>query len=85
MSLLLIKLKKNILNSQAFLPYLEQSFEEIFKLVNYPQDDIRRASVEALQQFCISLYKVLIYFIFPFINRRCSSNGCTGCTIYISL
>ncbi|XP_066250026.1 importin-4-like [Euwallacea similis] len=42
----------------AFLPYIEQSFDEIFKLVNYPQDDIRRASVEALQQFCISLYKV---------------------------
>ncbi|ENN75169.1 hypothetical protein YQE_08282, partial [Dendroctonus ponderosae] len=42
----------------AFLPYIESSFEEIFKLVNYPQDDIRRASVEALQQFCISLHKV---------------------------
>ncbi|XP_050295458.1 importin-4-like [Anthonomus grandis grandis] len=42
----------------AFLPYIEKSFEEIFKLVNYPQDDIRRAAVEALQQFCIYLHKI---------------------------
>ncbi|XP_060535658.1 importin-4-like isoform X2 [Cylas formicarius] len=42
----------------AFLPYIEKSFEEIYKLINYPQDDIRRASVEALQQFCITLHKV---------------------------
>lgn len=42
----------------AFLPFIEKSFEEIFILVNYPQDDIRRASVEALQQFCIALHKV---------------------------
>ncbi|CAG9770533.1 unnamed protein product [Ceutorhynchus assimilis] len=42
----------------AFLPYIEQTFDEIFKLINYPQDDIRRASVEALQEFCIALHKV---------------------------
>lgn len=41
----------------AFLPYIEKSFEEIFKLINYPQDDIRKASVEALLQFCIALHK----------------------------
>ncbi|KAF7274386.1 importin-4-like [Rhynchophorus ferrugineus] len=41
----------------AFLPFIEKSFEEIFKLVNYPQDDIRKASIEALLQFCITLYK----------------------------
>ncbi|XP_050512029.1 importin-4 [Diabrotica virgifera virgifera] len=41
----------------AFLPYIEKCFEEIFKLINYPQDDIRKASVEALLQFCISLHK----------------------------
>lgn len=44
--------------SAAFLPYIEKCFEEIFKLINYPQDDIRKASVEALLQFCISFYKV---------------------------
>lgn len=43
---------------QAFLPYIEKSFEEIFKLINYPQEDIRKASIQALLQFCISLHKV---------------------------
>ncbi|KAJ8943944.1 hypothetical protein NQ314_009608 [Rhamnusium bicolor] len=41
-----------------FCPTLKKSFEEIFKLINYPQDDIRKASVEALLQFCIALHKV---------------------------
>ncbi|CAG9821795.1 unnamed protein product [Phaedon cochleariae] len=41
----------------AFLPYIEKSFEEIFKLINYPQDDIRKAAVEALLHFCIALHK----------------------------
>ncbi|KAJ8965378.1 hypothetical protein NQ317_015677 [Molorchus minor] len=45
-------------NSATFLPYIEKSFEEIFKLINYPQEDIRKASVEALLQFCIVLHKV---------------------------
>lgn len=44
--------------SPSFLPYIEKSFEEIFKLIHYPQDDIRKASVEALLQFCIALHKV---------------------------
>lgn len=43
---------------QAFLPYIEKSFEEIFKLINYPQEDIRKASVQALLQFCVGLHKV---------------------------
>jgi hypothetical protein len=42
----------------SFLPYIEKSFEEIFKLINYPQDDIRKASVDALLQFCIALHKM---------------------------
>ncbi|VEN33574.1 unnamed protein product [Callosobruchus maculatus] len=41
----------------VFLPYIETSFEEISKLINYPQDDIRKASIDALLQFCITLYK----------------------------
>ena len=40
------------------MPYIEKSFEEIFKLINYPQEDIRKASVEALLQFCIALHKM---------------------------
>ncbi|KAK2578828.1 hypothetical protein KPH14_002445 [Odynerus spinipes] len=43
---------------EAFLPYLEKSFEEIFKLVNYPQEDIRKAAIEALLQFCINFSKI---------------------------
>lgn len=41
------------------MPYLERSFEEIFKLMNYPQEDIRKASIEALLQFCINFSKIL--------------------------
>ncbi|XP_015586290.1 importin-4 [Cephus cinctus] len=43
---------------EAFLPYLEQSFEETFKLINYPQEDIRKASIDALLQFCINFSKI---------------------------
>ncbi|KAJ8957095.1 hypothetical protein NQ318_007310 [Aromia moschata] len=54
-----LALREICLNTgNAFLPYIEKSFEEIFKLINYPQEDIRKASVEALLQFCIALYKV---------------------------
>ncbi|KAJ8924603.1 hypothetical protein NQ315_000753 [Exocentrus adspersus] len=54
-----LALREICINTGAsFLPYIEKSFEEIFKLINYPQDDIRKASVEALLQFCIALHKV---------------------------
>ncbi|XP_014603697.1 PREDICTED: importin-4-like isoform X1 [Polistes canadensis] len=43
---------------EAFLPYLEKSFEEVFKLINYPQEDIRKAAIEALLQFCINFSKI---------------------------
>ncbi|XP_033183456.1 importin-4 [Bombus vancouverensis nearcticus] len=39
---------------EAFLPYLEKSFEETFKLINYPQEDIRKAVIDAILQFCFS-------------------------------
>lgn len=42
----------------AFAPYIRTSFEEIYKLLNYPNEDIRQSSVEALSQFVISLYKL---------------------------
>lgn len=42
----------------AFLPFLEKCYEEIFKLLNYPQEDIRKAAVSALLQFCLTLSKV---------------------------
>lgn len=40
------------------MPYLERCFEEIFKLINYPQEDIRKASIEALLQFCLNFSKI---------------------------
>lgn len=40
------------------MPYLERSFEETFKLINYPQEDIRKASIDALLQFCINFSKI---------------------------
>ncbi|KAF7988730.1 hypothetical protein HCN44_001303 [Aphidius gifuensis] len=43
---------------EAFMPYIEKSFEETFKLISYPQDSIRKASIEALAQFCINLSKI---------------------------
>ncbi|XP_076749367.1 importin-4 [Xylocopa sonorina] len=43
---------------EAFLPYLEKSFVETFKLINYPQEDIRKASIDALLQFCINFSKI---------------------------
>lgn len=42
----------------AFAPYILVSFEEIYKLLNYPNEDIRQSSVEALSQFVVSLYKL---------------------------
>lgn len=40
----------------AFAPFIQTSFEEIYKLISYPNDDIRKVSIEALTQFCLSMY-----------------------------
>lgn len=42
----------------AFAPYIQTSFEEVYKLINYPSEDIRKVSIEALTQFVISLYEL---------------------------
>ncbi|XP_075230407.1 importin-4-like [Lycorma delicatula] len=42
----------------AFLPYLEKSFDEVLKLLTYPQDDIRKAAVGAVTQFIINFSKI---------------------------
>ncbi|KAF5282240.1 hypothetical protein FQA39_LY17660 [Lamprigera yunnana] len=41
-----------------FLPFLERSFQEVFKLLNFPQDDMRKAAVNTLQEFCIMFNKI---------------------------
>jgi hypothetical protein len=43
---------------EAFIPFLEKSFEEVFKMINYPHDEIRKAAVDALRQFCISFNNI---------------------------
>ncbi|XP_069698314.1 importin-4-like [Periplaneta americana] len=48
----LTEIAKN--TGEAFVPFLEKSFEEVFKMINYPQDEIRKAAIDALLQFCIS-------------------------------
>lgn len=42
----------------AFAPFIQPSFEEIYKLINYPNEDIRKASIEALTQFVVSLHEL---------------------------
>jgi importin-4 len=45
-------------SGNAFAPYIRLCFEEIYKLLSYPNEDIRQSSVEALCQFVIALYKL---------------------------
>lgn len=42
----------------AFAPFIQTAFEEIYKLINYPNEDIRKASIDALKQFVISLHEL---------------------------
>lgn len=41
----------------AFIPYLEQSYQNVFKMIDHPQDDIRKVSIEALTTFVVALFK----------------------------
>ncbi|XP_058803486.1 importin-4-like [Phymastichus coffea] len=43
---------------EAFMPYLESSFEEVLKVVNYPQEDIKKAAIDALMQFTVNFSKI---------------------------
>lgn len=43
---------------QSFLPHIEKSYEEVYKLINYPQEDVRCAAISALEQFCLTLAQV---------------------------
>ncbi|KAF6208061.1 hypothetical protein GE061_016511 [Apolygus lucorum] len=42
---------------QAFFPYLETSFSEVYKLLEFNSCDVRKAALEAAFQFCISFSK----------------------------
>ncbi|KAM5235871.1 importin-4 isoform 2-T2 [Ctenodactylus gundi] len=43
--------------SVAFLPYMESVFEEVFKLLECPHLNVRKAAHGALGQFCCALHK----------------------------
>ncbi|XP_020823937.1 importin-4 [Phascolarctos cinereus] len=44
--------------SMAFLPYMENAFEEVCKLLECPHINVRKSAYETLGQFCCSLHKV---------------------------
>ncbi|XP_002717962.1 importin-4 [Oryctolagus cuniculus] len=43
--------------SVAFLPYMDSAFEEVFRLLECPHLNVRKAAHEALGQFCCALHK----------------------------
>lgn len=42
----------------AFTPYIQTCFEAIYKLLDHPQEDIRKVAIDALTQFIVSLYNM---------------------------
>uniref|UniRef100_A0A1A7XB36 Importin 4 n=1 Tax=Iconisemion striatum TaxID=60296 RepID=A0A1A7XB36_9TELE len=42
----------------AFQPFLESSFQQVFELKDFPHEDVRRAALEAMGQFCRAQHKV---------------------------
>ncbi|XP_034255922.1 importin-4-like [Thrips palmi] len=42
----------------AFMPYMDQCFDEVLKMIQFPHSDIRRAAIDALANFCISLTSI---------------------------
>ncbi len=40
----------------AFYPHIYQSMEEVWKLMDFPDEDVRKAAVEAVVQFCIAYH-----------------------------
>lgn len=42
----------------AFQPFLESSFEQVYKLCDFPHEDVRRAAFGAMGQFCQAQHKV---------------------------
>lgn len=39
----------------AFVPYIEASFNEVRKLIESPSDEVRRAAIVAMGEFCFAL------------------------------
>uniref|UniRef100_A0A224X607 Putative karyopherin importin beta 3 n=1 Tax=Panstrongylus lignarius TaxID=156445 RepID=A0A224X607_9HEMI len=43
----------------SFLPFMEPSFVEVFRLLNFPNSDVRKAALEAAFTFCTSYAKIV--------------------------
>ena len=41
----------------AFHPFLQTAFEAVWKVIDFPDEDIRRSAVDAVTQFAIAYYK----------------------------
>uniref|UniRef100_A0A8D0GHS6 Importin 4 n=1 Tax=Sphenodon punctatus TaxID=8508 RepID=A0A8D0GHS6_SPHPU len=44
--------------SVSFLPYMENCFQEVFKLMECPHLNVQKAAFKALGQFCVGLHRV---------------------------
>lgn len=42
----------------AFAPYLQKAFENVYKVIEHPQDVVRKAAIEALCVFITALHKL---------------------------
>ena len=43
----------------AFLPHLEVCFQEVFRLLDYPAANVRKAAITTAGQLCSTLCKAL--------------------------
>uniref|UniRef100_T1IFX5 Importin N-terminal domain-containing protein n=1 Tax=Rhodnius prolixus TaxID=13249 RepID=T1IFX5_RHOPR len=44
---------------ESFLPFMEPSFVEVFRLLNFPNSDVRKAALEAAFTFCTTYAKIV--------------------------
>lgn len=55
----ILALKEFATNTKsAFAPYLQTAFENVYKVINHPQDSIRKAAVETICEFVAALYRL---------------------------
>uniref|UniRef100_A0A8C7WYJ5 Importin 4 n=1 Tax=Oryzias sinensis TaxID=183150 RepID=A0A8C7WYJ5_9TELE len=60
----------------AFQPFLESSFQQVYEMRDFPHEDVRRAALGAMGQFCRAQHKVFYcfkknnFFLFFFFLRH---------------
>ncbi|XP_064546298.1 importin-4-like [Drosophila montana] len=55
----ILALKEFAVNTgSAFAPYLQISFENVYKVIEHPQENVRKSAVEAICSFVIALHKM---------------------------